>query len=66
MILDSEITRASGDVNDIPMLYERLMVGYPGGKAETSPQLKEDGSFLELYAPGYENNGVADITAKCL
>lgn len=66
MMLDSEITRASQDVNNIPLLYEGMMNGYAGDTMVTTPQLKEDGSFMELYAPGYENNGVAEVSAKCL
>lgn len=66
MKLDPEVKRASRDVKDIPLLYESVMRGYSGEKTEASPQLKEDGSFMELYAPGYDNNGVAEISAKCL
>lgn len=66
MVLNSEIARASQDVNDIPLLYEGMMKGFAGEAIVTSPQLKEDGYFMELYAPGYENNGVAEVSAKCL
>ena len=43
-----------------------MMKGYDGETIVTYPQLKEDGYFMELYAPGYENNGVAEVSAKCL
>ena len=65
-MLDSELTRASQDVNNIPLLYEGMMKGYDGETMVTSPQLKEDGYFMELYALGYENNGVAEVSAECL
>ena len=58
--------RVSKDINDIPMLYNRLMDGYTSCKADTPSALNEDGRFMELYAPGYDNNGIAEISAKCL
>lgn len=62
----AEQIRTKQNVHDIPILYKNLMEGYTGEKAETSFQLKDDGSFPELYAPGYDNNGVAEISATCL
>lgn len=66
MKFDSDNTRASKDVKDIPMLYNRLMGGYTSDETETHFQRNEDGSFMELYAPGYDNNGIAEISAMCL
>ncbi len=66
MSLDSENTRMSNDVKDIPMLYESIMVGYAGAKTDALSILDDGGLLMELYAPGYDNNGVADISAKCL
>ena len=66
MSLDSENTRMSNDVKDIPMLYESIMVGYAGAKTDALSILDDGCLLMELYAPGYDNNGVADISAKCL
>ena len=65
-MIDSEKSLASLDVDDISVLYDRLMNGFSSEMIETSSLLKEDGHFVELYAPGYDNNGVADVSAKCL
>ncbi len=66
MSLVLDYTRPSKDVKDIPMLYESIMVGYTGEKADSLPVLDENDGLGDLYAPGYDNNGVADISAKCL
>ncbi|MBO6252378.1 MAG: hypothetical protein J6O49_01815 [Bacteroidaceae bacterium] len=66
MSLDSEKTRMSKDVKDIPLLYESIMDGYAGSKTDAMSILDDCGLLMELYAPGYDNNGVADISAKCL
>ena len=63
---DPDNMRVSKDINDIPMLYNRLMDGYTSCKAEIPSTFDEDGRFVELYAPGYDNNGIAEISAKCL
>ena len=66
MSLDSENTQASKDVKDIPMLYESIMFSYSGAKTDAISNLDDGGFLMELYAPGYDNNGVADISANCL
>lgn len=66
MILDLETNRASRDANDIAKLYESMMKGYAEDRADSFPLLKEDGYFTVLYAPGYENNGVAELSAESL
>lgn len=66
MSLDAENTLMSKDIKDIPMLYESIMVGYAGAKTDAVSILDDGGLLMELYAPGYDDNGVADISARCL
>lgn len=66
MSYDLENSLASKDVKDIHILYESMMAGFSEEKAYAVSILDEDGYLVELYAPGYDNNGVADISAECL
>lgn len=54
------------DVNIIPELYQDIMRNYSFTTMENNPVSMENGYYHVLYAPGYENNGVADIVANCV
>ena len=48
------------------MLYDSVMKGYSSIDFGFSSELMEEGYYHKLYAPGYDNNGIAEVSAKCL
>ena len=60
-----EPTQVKEDKNDIHSLYGTMMQGFDSKAFATTSELNEDCNFHMLYAPGYEDMGVADIVAQC-
>ena len=52
--------------SDIQSLYNKIMEGYSGENTDYSSAREVDGYYHKLYAPGYEENGVAEVVAKCI
>ena len=42
------------------------MEGYSGESTDYLSVGEVDGYYHKLYAPGYEENGVAEVVAKCV
>lgn len=51
---------------DIQSLYDKMMDGYSIEGVFPPSISSEDGYYHKLYAPGYEENGVAEVVAKCI
>lgn len=51
--------------NSIDTLYNKVMQGYSGGVMDIATDVMKDGNYRVLYAPGYEEIGIADVVAQC-
>lgn len=62
----SDSLKSLHEKNDIPSLYDTIMNGYPKESTDFPLVGAEDGYYQKLYAPGYEENGVAEVVATCI
>lgn len=62
----SETLKTMYENSDIQSLYDKMMEGYSKEGFFPLSTGSEDGYYHKLYAPGYEENGVAEVVAKCI
>ena len=63
--MGGESVQMKDDKNDIHSLYDKIMQGFNGKAFDTTSEVNEDGNYHVLYAPGYEEMGVAEVVAQC-
>ena len=62
----SETLQSMRENSDIQSLYNKIMERYSEDNSDYSSAREVDGYYHKLYAPGYEENGVAEVVAKCI